>query len=48
MVPGLHRMLAELLGVGWPEILLDILGLSEQEVGKLHDDGIVAGADMTQ
>jgi 2-methylfumaryl-CoA isomerase len=31
------------LGEHTDEILLDILGLSEGEVGRLHDDGIVAG-----
>lgn len=31
------------LGEHTDEILLDVLGLSEGEVGKLHDDGIVAG-----
>jgi 2-methylfumaryl-CoA isomerase len=31
------------LGEHTDEILLDILGLSEGEVGKLHDEGIVAG-----
>jgi 2-methylfumaryl-CoA isomerase len=31
------------LGEHTDEILLDLLGLSEGEVGKLHDDGIVAG-----
>jgi 2-methylfumaryl-CoA isomerase len=31
------------LGEHTDEILLDILGLTEGEVGKLHDEGIVAG-----
>jgi len=31
------------LGQHTDEILLDLLGLSEAEVGRLHDDGIVAG-----
>ena len=25
IVAGLHRMLVELLGVGWPEVLADVL-----------------------
>jgi 2-methylfumaryl-CoA isomerase len=33
------------LGQHTDEILLDILGLTEREVGKLHDDGIVAGPE---
>jgi 2-methylfumaryl-CoA isomerase len=33
------------LGEHTDEILLDILGLSEHEVGTLHDDGIVAGPE---
>ncbi|MCG8347056.1 MAG: 2-methylfumaryl-CoA isomerase [Chloroflexales bacterium] len=33
------------LGEHTDEILLDVLGLSEGEVGKLHDEGIVAGPD---
>jgi 2-methylfumaryl-CoA isomerase len=33
------------LGEHTDEILLDILGLSEGEVAKLHDEGIVAGPD---
>jgi 2-methylfumaryl-CoA isomerase len=36
-------MPAPRLGEHTDEILLDVLGLSEREVGKLHDDGIVAG-----
>ncbi len=39
----LPAMPAPRLGEHTDEILLDILGLSEGEVGKLHDDGIVAG-----
>lgn len=31
------------LGEHTDEILLEVLGLTEAEVGKLHDDGIVAG-----
>ncbi len=32
-----------ILGEHTDEILLDVLGLSEGEVGKLHDEGIVSG-----
>lgn len=34
---------APVLGEHTDEILLDLLGLSEAEVGKLHDAGVVAG-----
>lgn len=34
---------APLLGEHTDEVLLDVLGMSEGEVGRLHDDGIVAG-----
>ena len=34
---------APILGEHTDEILLDILGVSEGEVGRLHDDGIVSG-----
>ncbi len=34
---------APILGEHTDEILLDVLGLSEGEVGKLHDEGIVSG-----
>jgi 2-methylfumaryl-CoA isomerase len=34
---------APLLGEHTDEILLTLLGLSEGEVGRLHDDGVVAG-----
>jgi 2-methylfumaryl-CoA isomerase len=33
-----------MLGEHTDEILLDILGLSSSEIGRLHDDGIVASA----
>ena len=36
---------APLLGEHTDEILLDVLNLSESDVGKLHDEGIVAGPD---
>jgi 2-methylfumaryl-CoA isomerase len=42
-VPRLAPKRAPLLGEHTDEILLDILGLSEGQVGKLHDDGVVAG-----
>jgi len=42
-VPRLPAMPAPALGQHTDQILLDILGLSEAEVGRLHDDGIVAG-----
>lgn len=35
------------LGEHTDEILLDVLGLSEGEVGRLHDEGIVAGPEKT-
>jgi len=34
---------APVLGEHTDEILLDLLGLSEADVGKLHDEGVVAG-----
>ncbi|QKS29245.1 MAG: 2-methylfumaryl-CoA isomerase [Candidatus Accumulibacter similis] len=42
-VPRLPAMPAPRLGEHTDEILLDILGLSEAEVGRLHDARIVAG-----
>jgi 2-methylfumaryl-CoA isomerase len=33
------------LGQHTDEVLGDVLGLSEVEIGRLHDDGLVAGAD---
>jgi 2-methylfumaryl-CoA isomerase len=42
-VPRLPAQPAPRLGQHTDEILLEILGLSEGEVGKLHDEGIVAG-----
>jgi 2-methylfumaryl-CoA isomerase len=41
--PRLPAMPAPALGEHTDQILLDILGLSEAEVGQLHDQGIVAG-----
>jgi 2-methylfumaryl-CoA isomerase len=37
---------APVLGEHTDEILLDVLGLSEGEVGSLHDDGIVSGPEQ--
>ena len=42
-VPRLPAKLAPVLGEHTDQILLDILGMSEGEVGRLHDQGIVAG-----
>jgi 2-methylfumaryl-CoA isomerase len=39
----LPAMPAPRLGQHTDEILLDVLGLSSAEVGRLHDDGVVAG-----
>jgi 2-methylfumaryl-CoA isomerase len=39
---------APLLGEHTDEILLDILGMSEREVGKLHDQGVVAGPEQSE
>lgn len=36
---------APLLGEHTDEILADVLGLGEREIGRLHDDGFVAGPD---
>ena len=41
--PRLPAMPAPALGEHTDQILLDILGLSEAEVGRLHDQGVVAG-----
>ena len=45
--PRLPARPAPRLGEHTDEILLDILGLSEGEVGKLHDEGIVAGPELS-
>ena len=39
---------APLLGEHTDEILLDILGMSEREVGALHDQGVVAGPEQSE
>jgi 2-methylfumaryl-CoA isomerase len=44
-VPRLPAQPAPRLGQHTDEILLDILGLTSVEVGRLHDDGIVAGPE---
>jgi 2-methylfumaryl-CoA isomerase len=44
-VPRTPPTRAPLLGEHTDEILLGLLGLSEGEVGKLHDEGIVAGPE---
>ena len=44
-VPRSPVVRAPRLGEHTDEILLDILGLTEGEVGRLHDHGIVAGPD---
>ena len=36
---------APMLGEHTDEILLELLGLTEAEVGRLHDAGIVAGPE---
>ncbi len=36
---------APLLGTHTDEVLADVLGLSPAEIGRLHDDGLVASAD---
>ena len=36
---------APLLGQHTDQVLTEVLGLGEAEIGRLHDDGIVAGAD---
>jgi 2-methylfumaryl-CoA isomerase len=34
---------APLLGENTDEILVELLGMSDGQIGRLHDDGIVAG-----
>jgi 2-methylfumaryl-CoA isomerase len=38
---------APMLGEHTDAILLDVLGLSQAEVGRLHDDGVVAGPERS-
>jgi 2-methylfumaryl-CoA isomerase len=42
-IPRLPPQPAPLLGQHTDEILLELLGFSEAEIGKLHDEGVVAG-----
>jgi 2-methylfumaryl-CoA isomerase len=44
-VPRSAPVRAPVLGEHTDEVLLDLMGLSEAEVGRLHDQGIVAGPD---
>ena len=44
-IPRMPAKCAPRLGEHTDEILMDILGIASSEVGKLHDDGIVAGPD---
>ena len=44
-VPRRTAVRAPILGEHTDQILLDVLGLSEAEVGRLHDSGVVAGPD---
>lgn len=46
-VPRVPAQPAPRLGEHTDEILLDVLGLSEREVGTLHDEGVVAGPQAT-
>ena len=39
---------APLLGTHTDEVLEEVLGLSPAEVGRLHDDGLVASAEETE
>ena len=38
-----RRSAAPLLGTHTDEVLADVLGMSSAEIGRLHDDGLVAG-----
>jgi 2-methylfumaryl-CoA isomerase len=38
---------APILGEHTDEILLEVLGLGEPEIGRLHDRGIVAGPESS-
>ncbi len=35
-----------MLGEHTDEVLAELLGLSDAEIGRLHDDGVVAGPVM--
>jgi 2-methylfumaryl-CoA isomerase len=41
--PPVAPLRAPLLGTHTDEVLADVLGLSETEIGRLHDDGLVDG-----
>jgi 2-methylfumaryl-CoA isomerase len=43
-VPRVPVAPAPVLGADTEQVLADVLGLAEHEIGRLHDDGIVAGA----
>jgi 2-methylfumaryl-CoA isomerase len=44
-IPRSPAVRAPVLGEHTDQVLLDVLGLSESEVGRLHDAGVVAGPD---
>jgi 2-methylfumaryl-CoA isomerase len=44
VAPPVPPATAPLLGSHTDEILGDVLGLSAAEIGRLHDEGLVAGA----
>jgi hypothetical protein len=44
-LPRLPPKRAPLLGEHTDEILLEVLGLSDAEVGKIHDEKVVAGPE---
>jgi 2-methylfumaryl-CoA isomerase len=46
-VERLEAKRAPILGEHTDEILLDLLGMSESEIGRLHDAGIVAGPERS-
>ncbi len=39
---------APMIGQHTDEVLLELAGLSEAELGRLHDDGVIAGPEATQ
>jgi 2-methylfumaryl-CoA isomerase len=41
--PPVPPLAAPLLGMHTDEVLADVLGLSDREIARLHDDGVVAG-----
>ena len=42
-IPPVAPLSAPLLGTHTDEVLADVLGMSSAEIGRLHDDGLVAG-----